>query len=224
LSPELLEKVTQYIRSGEDIQIWKELDASASDLISRRKALDKFLNKLQSERKSAKKRKKKKFYDSLYKKGDCLVYVMDSGNYGGSFVLTDEQMTLAGTNYIAITTINKSEKPTLDDFRNANVYLRYTENTYIQKGEIKQKWEDTPEISGYSALTAKWIDFDIEVIGNIPVQNEFSPKIISASNWIWLRKLLPLREEYETLRGKPTSTLELAKWIKKPFLSRFFRK
>ena len=224
LDKDVLDKVEHYVNSGRDLEIWKELGASNSDLAARRRSLDNFLAKLRSDRPTPKKRKKKKYYDSIFKKGDCLVYRMDNGNYGGSLVLTDERMTLTGTNYIAITTIDKPEKPTLDDFRNADVYLRCAENVYIHEGAIKKEWYDRPEIDGYSALTAKWIDFGIEVIGNIRIQNEFSPETISASNWIWLRKLLPTKVEYESLHGKPKSVLKLSKWIKKPSLFSFFKR
>ncbi len=222
LTQDLRSKVENYVLSGEDIRIWKELDASVSALNARRKALDKFLIKIQSEKRSARKRKKKRFYDSLYQKGDCLVYSMDNGNYGGAFVLTDEQMTIAGLNYIAITTINKAEKPSVEDFKEASVYLRFAEKIYLQEGQVKSKWVDQAEISGYSTLTSKSIDFDIEVIGNIKMYKEFYPENVSWSNWIWLRTLLLTNDEYESLNGKPKSTLKLAKWIKKPSLFRFF--
>ena len=44
---------------------------------------------------------------------------MDNGNYGGAFVLTDEKGTEIGKNHIAITTIDKPTKPTIEDFKNA---------------------------------------------------------------------------------------------------------
>ncbi|MCD8518384.1 MAG: ribonuclease E/G, partial [Flavobacterium sp.] len=49
---------------------------------------------------------------------------MKNGNYGGALVLTDEQQTICGTNYIAITTIDKKEKPSIEDFKNDFHYLK----------------------------------------------------------------------------------------------------
>ena len=59
LEPELLERITKIIESGTDIVLWKELGAEKSELTKRQKALDKFLEKLNSEKKSPKRRKKK---------------------------------------------------------------------------------------------------------------------------------------------------------------------
>jgi len=148
---------------------------------------------------------------------------MDSGNYGGAFVLTDEHMTEAGVNYIAITTIDTPEKPTLEDFANAYVYLRRSEKFYFEDNELKRKWGDYPEITGYSALTIKYKGFDIEVIGNLIIHREFKPEAESASSWIWLKDLLPKKGEYESINGKPASALKLSKWIKKAPGFPFFR-
>src|SRR5690606_16119900 len=93
LDKEVFLKVEHIINSGEDIRIWKELDASPADLKTRDKVLNKFLSKLQTEKDKPRKRTKKKLYNSIFKKGDSLVYKMDNGNYGGAYVLTDEQET-----------------------------------------------------------------------------------------------------------------------------------
>jgi len=46
----------------------------------------KFLEKLKTSKDKPQKRVKKKLYDSIFRKGDCLTYLMDNGNYGGAFV------------------------------------------------------------------------------------------------------------------------------------------
>ena len=124
LDKEIFSKVEYLINSGEDIRIWKELEASPKDLKLRENVLKKFLLKLQTDKENPRKRTKKKFYNSIYQKGDCLTYLMDNGNYGGAFVLSDEQQTETGTNYIALTTIDLLTKPTLDDFKSAEVYIK----------------------------------------------------------------------------------------------------
>ena len=216
LAQEVLARVEHYIQTGEDLKIWKELGATESDLKSRHRALSKFLTKLRSEKTSAKKRKKKKFYDSIFRKGDCLVYKMENGNYGGAFVLTDEQMTVGGVNYIAITTIDKPVKPSLEDFQTADVYIRRMKEDFIQDNLLKSKWVDRPEIVGYSTLTTKFMDFEIEVIGSLPLYKEFKPETESYSNWIWFKKLLQIKEEYESVHGKPKTVLKLSEWTKRP--------
>lgn len=224
LDKDVLDRVEDHILAGRDLEIWKELGASNSDLVARRKALDKFLAKLKSDRPAAKKRKKKKFYDSIFKKGDCLAYRMDNGNYGAAFVLKDEQATEVGVNYIAITTINNPEKPSLDDFRNADVFQRYAEETTFVGNELILKWVDQPQIGGFYALSFKNVDFEIEVIGRLALFREYEPPQIVGYGWKNLTSVLPKNDEYERINGKPKSMLKLSKWIKKPSLFSFFKR
>ena len=107
LDENLFKRVQHIINSKSDLIIWKESGASSSDLKKREKVLENFLEKLKSEKKNAKKRKRKIFINSIFKKGDCLTYLMENGNYGGAFVLTDEENSEVGVNFIAITKINK---------------------------------------------------------------------------------------------------------------------
>lgn len=93
LDESVFKRVEYIINSKSDLKLWKESGASNADLKKREKALEKFLEKLKSEKKTAKKRKPKTFINSIFKKGDCLTYVMKNGNYGGAFVLTDEENT-----------------------------------------------------------------------------------------------------------------------------------
>jgi hypothetical protein len=223
LAQEVLTRVEHYIQTGEDLKIWKELGATESDLNSRHRALSKFLTKLRSEKTSAKKRKKKKFYDSIFRKGDCLVYKMDNGNYGGAFVLTDEKSTPAGVNQIAITTIDKAEKPTLTDFQKAEVYVRYAEEYSFRGTELIKKWVDQPQIGGISAIGFDRAGFEIETIGNIPVFKEYKPPRVCMFGWSAFRILLPADEEYQAINGRPKTKLRLTEWIKKPSRFSFFR-
>ena len=169
LEKEVLLKVEHIINSGEDIRIWKELDASPTDLKTREKVLNKFLSKLQTEKDKPRKRTKKKLYNSIFKKGDCLVYKMDNGNYGGAFVLTDEQETEVGTNYIAITTIDKSDKPSIEDFKVADVYVKRVNEISFKGTEMNKKWVDQPQIGGFYAFNFKNHGLEIEVIGQLPI-------------------------------------------------------
>jgi hypothetical protein len=215
LAQEVLARVEHYIQTGEDLEIWRELGATPSDLKSRQRALSKFLTTLRSEKASARKRKKKKYYDSIFQKGDCLVYKMDNGNYGGAFVLTEEKSTLVGINYIAITTIDKSAKPVLEDFETGEVYIRRAEEYSFRGTEFSKKWVDQPQIGGFDAMSFPKRDVEIEVIGNLPVQRQYQPSRIVAYGWSALRIILPVRQQYESLNGKPKSTLRLNIWIKK---------
>ncbi len=57
ISDEILDKITQIINSGANIEFYRELEATESDLKMRKKNLDKFLNSLKIPREKTKKRK-----------------------------------------------------------------------------------------------------------------------------------------------------------------------
>ena len=214
LDKEVLLKVEQIILTGEDLKVWKELDASPNDLKAREKVLIKFLSKLQSEKDKPKKRTKKKFYNSIFKKGDCLVYKMDNGNYGGAFVLTDELETEVGTNYIAITTIEKSDKPTIEDFKTADVYIKRVNEISFKGTEMQKDWVDQPQIGGFSALLYKNHNVDIEVIGQLPIHQEYQIRKDRqvGFGWIALKSSLPFKDEYIKINGSANQTLKLTEW------------
>jgi hypothetical protein len=217
LNPEIFQKVSDIITSNQDIEIWKELGASTSDLKSREKHLKKFLDKIKIERPKARQKKKKKFYDSIFKKGDCLIYIMDNDNYGGAFVLTDESQTEVGINQIAITTINKKEKPTLEDFKDAEVYIKRLKGSILKNNKLIDEWRDQPQIGGFYGPLFKNHDVNIEVLGQLPLYKEYG----SNSNtqigfgWIVLKSAIPLRTEYEKLNGVAKSKLKISEWTKK---------
>jgi hypothetical protein len=214
LDKELLLKVEQIIHTGEDLRIWKELDASPNDLKAREKILVKFLTKIKVEKDKPRKRTKKKLYTSIFKKGDCLTYVMNNGNFGGAFVLTDEQNTPVGTNYIAITTIDKVEKPTVSDFMNAEVYIRHTEEISFKSNAMVKNWVDQPQIGGFSAMSFKKGEIEIEVIGQLPIYKNYTIRTdrFVGFGWMALRLVIPSKEEYVKINGKAKQTLKLSEW------------
>lgn len=220
LDSDVLLKVDHIIQTGEDLRIWEELDASPADLKAREKVLTKFLVKLQTEKEKPRKRSKKKLYDSIFKKGDCLIYKMDNGNYGGAFVLTDEQGSQVGENYIAITTIDKADKPTLDDFKNAEVYVKRVKEISIKGTKMREKWVDQPQIGGFSALLFKRHNVDIEVIGQLPIYKEYKIRKDRqvGYGWIVLKSMIPFKDEYIKLNGTTKLRLKLSEWTKKHWL------
>jgi len=220
LDNEILSKVDHIIQTGEDLRVWEELDASPADLKAREKVLIKFLFKLKTEKDKPRKRTKKKLYDSVYKKGDCLVYKMDNGNFGGSFVLTDEKETEVGTNYIAITTIDKADKPTVDDFKNAEIYIKRVNEISFKGTEMRKEWVDQPQIGGFSALLFKRHNADIEAIGHLPIYKEYKIRTDRqvGFGWIVLKSMIPFKDEYIKLNGTTKSRLKLSEWTKKHWL------
>lgn len=219
LDQEIFLKVEHLIKSGEDIRIWKELDATPADLKTREKVLSKFLSKLQTEKDKPRKWTKKKLYNSIFKKGDCLVYKMNNGNYGGAFVLTDEEQTETGTNYIAITTIDKSTKPTLDDFKFAYVYVKRVNEIDFSKSVIKENWVDQPQIGGFSSMIKNNV-IDIEIVGQLPIYKEYKIRQdrVIGFGWIVLKSEIPFKEEYIKINGQTKTKLKLSVWTKKHWL------
>jgi hypothetical protein len=220
LDKDIFTTVERIIKTGEDLAIWKELDASQADLKLREKVLNKFLTKLQTEKDKPKKRTKKKYYNSIFKKGDCLTYIMENGNYGGAFVLTDEQETEVGTNYIAITTLDKKEKPTLDDFKKAEIYIKRVNEISFKGSEMRQEWVDQPQIGGFSALLFKNHKVDIEVIGQLPIYKDYKIRTDRqvGFGWIVLKSAIPYKDEYIKINGQQKSKLKLSEWTKKHWL------
>lgn len=220
INKEILSKVETIIQNGEDIKIWQELGATSKDIKAREKVLNKFLEKLQTKKDKPRKRAKRKFYNSVFKKGDCLIYRMDNGNYGGAFVLTEEQESETGTNYIAITTIDKPDKPTLDDFKNAEVYVKRANEISFRGTEMHKEWVDQPQIGGFSALLYKSHEVEIEVVGQLPIYKEYKIRKDRqvGYGWIALKSTIPFKENYIKLNGIPKSRLKLSEWTKKHWL------
>jgi len=215
---EILEKVEKIIRSGNDLLIWKELGASPVDLKSREKALNLFLTKIQNEKSSPRKRTKKKLFNSVFKKGDCLVYPMDNGNFGGAFVLTDEESTRTGTNYIAITMIDKTDKPTLTDFKKADVYVQRITNIKLVNSQLIKEWIDRPFIGGVYADNISKYKNEIEVIGRLEIVNEYLIEDISGFGWLVVKGAIPFKDEYINLNGPAKKRVNLQLWTKKHWL------
>lgn len=217
LDSEVLEIVQKIINSGEDLENWKLKGASHKDLVAREKVLIKFLTKLQVEKNEPRKRVKIKLYSSIFKKGDCLTFKMNNGKYGGAFVLTDEEDTELGLNTIAILNIDNANKPTLDDFKNSEVYIKRSDTISIEMGEIKMKNCDKPEIALFNAIQFKKENLDIEVVGQLPVYKEYSLRK-RAFPWQVLKSTIPFKEEYIKLNGEPKMILKLSEWTEKHWL------
>ena len=138
---------------------------------------------------------------------------MENGNYGGAFVLTDEENSEVGVNFIAITKINKSEKPTLDDFKNAEIVIRRQQNSYVENLKPFYKWDEKPVIGIFMAKLFKKENLNIEVIGKLKMYKNYKPeKSFMGFGWNQLLKIVPNLDEYEKINGTPKTKLKLSKW------------
>ncbi len=87
LQSDVFSRVKEIVESGRDLEVWRDLGASESDIGKRKKVLEKFVRGLQAERPKARKRKKKVIREPIFRKGDCLAYKISDKNYGASLVL-----------------------------------------------------------------------------------------------------------------------------------------
>lgn len=200
LNPEVLDRVTNIVESGHDIELWKVSGAKKQDLVKRKLALDKFLIKLNSDRKNPRPRKKKKYFDSIYKKGDCLTARKSNGRFSGAYVLSDCSEEEYAYNSIAITTIDSLTKPVIEDFVKAEVF--FVENN---------SGDAFPLIGMYMQNEFNQVDFEIEVIGNISLARGYD-----AGNTLygfpWRRIKEPFFEGLEK-KHVPQKKIWIKNWI-----------
>jgi hypothetical protein len=211
LNAKVHDKVRSIIQSGNDLEMWRELDADEDDIKKRTLVLDKFLVKLEAEKPKAKARKKKIIKDPVFEKGTCLTFKLENGNYGGAVVLAADRQSGYGYNLIVSTRINQSDKPTENDFEKANILIRNFGNW---------KEDHDTSITWYSPDRHKK-DFSqlFEIVGSIDVDinYEINKTEFNASysgNWRHIDEPVTYQFEHETTHGKPKS-VPLRKLTKK---------
>jgi hypothetical protein len=201
-------KVKQIVENDEDIKSWHELGASRKDIDKRKGVLKAFIEKISTENPKAKRRKKKILRDSIFQKGDCLVFKLHSGNYGGAFVLASEKQTEYGLNLIATTTIDQKEIPTVEDFKKSYVLIRKIQWS-------PKQWRDYESISWYYSQFFKKSTINLTVVGNLKIDKEYhlDKDFRSFSQWDDIKKTVELNPDNIKERGKPDKTLRLKKLI-----------
>ena len=165
LDKDIFDQVKKVIETGEDLGVWRQLDADEKDIKKRKVVLDKFLTDLQTERPKAKSRKKKIICQPVFEKGDCLTFKLENGNYGGAVVLEAIKDSEYGHNLIATTRINQPSKPTKKDFENAEVMVM----NYAS-------WDNEPNVKWYLPIRNKQIAHLIERVENIEVHINYDIK------------------------------------------------
>jgi hypothetical protein len=213
LDKEIFDRVKKIVDSGEDIKLWVEQGAEKKDINKRKKVLTAFIDKISTERPKAKKREKKVLRDSIFHTGDCLSFKLINGNFGGAVVLSSEKQTEYGLNMIAVTTINKTIEPTIDDFKNAYVLIQ-------KEQTIPGHYQDREMISWYYAQFFKKCNIDYKVIGQLRVQREFNFKTdyTVLSSWKMIKEVMDRNDIFFIERGKPDKKLKLKKLLKKHWL------
>jgi hypothetical protein len=206
LEKDVLEKVKSIIVDKKDIQLWRELEATNNDIKKRERALEAFLVKLQLPNPKPRRPKKKVSRNAIFKTGDCLVFPLQNGNYGGAFVLDSEIETELGLNVLAITTIKKASRPELLDFKNAEVLVQRDKSFYEYDRTVLQYCY----AQHYKKSSVKF-----EVIGHLPVSRKFEKGeyLMSAARWDFIPTYLENQKDYEERNGKPKTKVRLSDLI-----------
>lgn len=124
LDNELLTKIKTIVESGSELQRWKDLGASKSNLAKREKAINIFYTKLQEVNEKPKRPKKIKLRDSIFKKGDCLSINLPNGKYAAAIVVAEEKDSEFGLNLLVILDYYSNKVPQSDDFINGNCLIK----------------------------------------------------------------------------------------------------
>ena len=208
LDNKVFNKVKDIIESDNDIEVWQRLEASEEDLKKRRTILAKFLTDLQQERPKPKQRKKKIIRQPPFEKGDCLVFKLSNGNYGGAVVLEAVKDSEFGHTLIALTRINKLEKPIKKDFENAEVMFVNFDN-----------WKDETTIRWYLPLRHKKIEHLIDKIDNLDVEIDYnfdkSMNSYVADFDIWFIDFADKQFKAEQIKQRPEQTKTIKELTKK---------
>ena len=175
LDPKILSTVEDIISSGADLKTWLDLGANEKDIKKRKIVLDKFLEKIQSERPKAKPRKRIKLKTPIFATGDCLVFKISNGNYGGAIVLATDNNPETAYNLVATTRLNQINKPTISDFENSEVLI-------CNFGQ----WQEKPDVNWYMPdLFHKDYSEIYEFIGNLPIEIEYDVKNYEGKGYLF---------------------------------------
>jgi hypothetical protein len=214
LAPKVLSTIQNIITSGDDLKLWLDLGASEQDIKKRKLALDKFLEKIKSGRPKAKPRKKAKLKMPIFSTGDCLVFKMKNGNYGGAIVLATDTNPETAYNLVATTRLNQASKPTLTDFENAEVLI-------CNFGQ----WQDKPNVTWYMPdLFYKNYSDTYELICRLHIEIEYDTKNYEGKGYLFkpsytagwsMNDAIERQLESELTKLKPSKTLNIKQLTKK---------
>jgi hypothetical protein len=214
LDLKVLSTVEEIINSGVDLKVWLDLDASEQDIKKRKTALDKFLDKIKSDRPKAKPRKRTKLKTPVFTTGDCLTFKLKNGNYGGAVVLATDTNPETAYNLVATTRLNLKDKPTPTDFQNAEVLV-------CNFGE----WQDKADVTWYMPdLYHKDYSDIYELVARITVDLEYDTNNYDGKGYLfkpswtagWSMNNAAQRQfDSELSKPKPTKTLTIEQLTKK---------
>jgi hypothetical protein len=196
------------------LKTWLELGATEEDIKKRKITLEKFLEKIKTDKVKAKPRKRTKAKTPIFATGDCLVFKMSNGNYGGAIVLASDHNPETAYNLIATTRINQNEKPTIQDFENAEVLIcnfgqwqNKPDVTWCMPDLFHKDYSEIYELVDNLSVEIK---YDIENYGG--KDDLFKPSFTSGWN---MKNAMQSQLESELTKPKPSVNLTVKRLTKK---------
>jgi len=126
LPAETLTEVRQIITDGSDLQVCKDLGATAKFLREREKALNKLLSDISTPKATAKKRVKPPVpVDSVYRNGCCLAFQYADEKWGVVITVESSFFKRKATLMFAQTDIKQNSVPTMDEVSKAHLLDNY---------------------------------------------------------------------------------------------------
>ena len=214
LDPKILQTVKEIITTDADLKIWSELGASERDIKKRKVALENFLEKIKSEKPKPKSIKRPKSKTAIFTNGDCLIFKMRNGNYGGAVVLATDSNPETAYNLVATTRLNQHIIPTIADFENAEVLV-------CNFGQ----WQDNPKVTWRMPdLYHKNYSEIYEQIGKINIEIEYDTQNYQGegypfnptytSGWT-MNEEIERQLESEIKKDKPSKKMTIKQLTKK---------
>ena len=171
----LYNRVKEIVKSGSDIECWRELQASFSDLKKREKVLTAFLDKISTPKAKPKRPKLIKFKPALFEKGDVLAIRFESGHYSGAVVLENlVENDELGINLILKAYLSKTAKPTVREIFSARIY----------------------DYAWYSALQSRKYIKQVEKIGKTDINFQYSSGGAGSRYSNWVNFVSEVKENY----------------------------
>ncbi len=214
LESKVLQTVVDIVNSGADIKLWTDLGAEEKNIAKRKVVLCKFLEKLHSEKPKAKARKNPKLKTPIFSTGDCLVFKLKNGHYGGAVVLAADSNPETANNLVATTRINQQNKPSITDFEKSKVLILNYAN-----------WNDKIDVCWYMPdLYFKKYAGNYENIGKIDIDLVYETTNYSGEGYLfkpswtgaWKMNENANRQfESEFTKPKPSNSITIRQLTKK---------
>ncbi|MDH3255448.1 MAG: hypothetical protein OEM62_10680 [Acidobacteriota bacterium] len=167
----VLSRVRSDIETQAGLERWRE--ASASDLAKRRKALKRFLEKIEVENPRPAKLPKRVVRAPKFAPGECLSITLSNGQYGAALVLAaDHSDAEYGKNLIAVLDYLEPEKAGTRVFKKRR-WLRMTHHD----------WNGDLDISWYLPVGFREGKKRLEVVGTIRLRRGDPKESLMYSSW-----------------------------------------